>query len=55
LVSGNNHIWKGTNETFLNFSTGNSDDEKIRDFVTDQAKFTIARMKEYWSELLATE
>jgi len=38
----------------MNFSTGNSDDEKVRDFVTDQAKFTFAHMKGYWSELLAT-
>lgn len=56
MNSGNSDdVWKKINETFLNFSTGNSNDEKIRNFVADQTKFTFIRMKGYWSELLKTE
>lgn len=53
--SNSDEVWKNINEIFLNFSTENSDDKKIRDFITDQTKFTFARMKGYWSELLKTE
>lgn len=44
-------IWGQIRESFVNYSTKNSDNQNIRNYVMDQAQYTFKRMEGYWSEL----
>lgn len=49
---GKDSIWKQIEDTFVKYATKDSDDQKVRNYVLEQSKHTINRIKGYWSELV---
>lgn len=45
-------IWKQIEDAFARYATKDSDDPQIQNYVLEQAKHTINRIKGYWAELL---
>lgn len=45
-------IWKQMEDAFAGYATKDSDDSQIQNYVLEQSKHTINRIKGYWAELL---
>lgn len=45
-------IWKQIEDAFAGYATKDSDDPQIQNYVLEQSKHTINRIKGYWAELL---
>lgn len=46
-------VWKQIEDIFVGYATKDSDDQGVRNYVLEQSKYTIGRIKGYWAELLS--